>query len=156
MSILARLGWARDPDEWTVRCWDDRGRRSTVRVRLGHGYVVFEASSEQIHLSPLQAGRLRGALKDALLDLDMLGGEQLPSRVVSPPSSVVVPAQARRAVVMHPPQKTTVRDIADRLSPSSPTGETAGASRNSSSADAVVTRAWSPSIVSTGAGGLLN
>src|ERR1041384_7063385 len=77
LSILVRLGWRRDSNNSTTRCLDGRGRSSTLEVGLGHGYVTLEASSEgRLYLSPLQVGRLRAALKDVLLDLDLLAGDQ--------------------------------------------------------------------------------
>jgi hypothetical protein len=118
LSIMSRLGWARDPVSWTAGCWDGDGHRSTVAVRLGHGFVTLEGPAlGLVYLSPLQVGQLRGALKSAGLDLDLFGGSGLPAR--PPPAShvdVTVPTQARRTMRMSTSDRPTVADIAARLS----------------------------------------
>lgn len=74
IHLLARLGWQRDPDLWTVRCRDTRGRRAQLHVQLEEKGVTLTASSPgPWSLTPLEAGRLRGALRDALLSFDQLG-----------------------------------------------------------------------------------
>jgi hypothetical protein len=70
LVIFGKLGWARDHNSWTVRCRDENGRLSTVAVRLTFGFVILEgAEFGLVYLSPLQVGRLRGALRDAELEL---------------------------------------------------------------------------------------
>lgn len=61
VSLLARLGWQRDPVGWTISCRDRNGRRARLCVRLdGRGVTVGGWA-----LTPLQVGRLRAALSDA-------------------------------------------------------------------------------------------
>ncbi|HYS40215.1 MAG TPA: hypothetical protein VEO01_31750 [Pseudonocardiaceae bacterium] len=118
LSILGRLGWARDPDSWTTACRDGRGRRSTVVVRLGYGFVTMQGPSlGLVYLTPLQVGRLRDALKNAGLDLDLLGGPGLPTRTppAEEPDGASVPAQTRRSIPLSAPAKPTVADIVARL-----------------------------------------
>lgn len=67
LILLARLGWQRDCQAWTVPCRDHDGRRSYVQVSIaergpqltinGTGVAVFD---------PLAAGRLRAALRGAI------------------------------------------------------------------------------------------
>lgn len=74
ICLLARVGWQRDPSVWTVRCRDDSGTRSRLRVQLTSvGIAVVPASPGPWILTPLQSGRLRGAMLDALLSFDQLG-----------------------------------------------------------------------------------
>jgi hypothetical protein len=120
LSILGRLGWARDPDSWTTACRDGLGHRSKVVVRLGYGFVTMEiASLGLVYLTPLQVGRLRGALRDAGLDLGLFGGSGLPMRPQPPPKAspgeVSIPAQTRRSIPMLAPARPTVADITARL-----------------------------------------
>jgi hypothetical protein len=118
LSILGRLGWARDPDAWTTACRDGRGRRSTVVVRLGYGFVTMEGPSlGLVYLTPLQVGRLRGALRDAGLDLDLFGGPGLPQRPppAACPDEVSIPAQTRCETSLRPPARPTVADLVARL-----------------------------------------
>jgi hypothetical protein len=118
LSILGRLGWARDPDSWTTECRDGLGHRSRVVVRLGYGFVTMESPSlGLVYLTPLQVGRLRGALRDAGHDLGLFGGPGLPVR--PPPAAsdedVSIPAQTRRSIPLRVPARPTVADIAARL-----------------------------------------
>jgi hypothetical protein len=117
LSILGRLGWVRDPDSWTTACRDGEGRRSRVIVRLGYGFVTLEGPSlGLVYLTPLQVGRLRGALRAAGLDLDLFGGRGLPARPTPPcPDDVSIPAQTRRSIPLRPPARPTVADIVTRL-----------------------------------------
>ena len=117
LSILSRLGWARDPVSWSAGCRDGDGHRSTVVVRLGHGFVTLAGPAlGLVYLSPLQVGQLRGALKSAALDLDLLGGSGLPVRPVPACQfEVEVPAQTRRPLLMATSERPAVADIAARL-----------------------------------------
>lgn len=126
LSILGRLGWARDPDSWTTECRDGLGHRSRVVVRLGYGFVTMESPSlGLVYLTPLQVGRLRGALRDAGHDLDLFGGPGLPVRPPPPPppslparasgEDMSIPAQTRRSIPLRVPARPTVADIAARL-----------------------------------------
>jgi hypothetical protein len=62
-----------DPDAWTLRCRDQRGRRTTLSVDLTEGGIVVSAAAPGPWVfEPLQAGRLRAVVRDALLALDRL------------------------------------------------------------------------------------
>ena len=64
--LLASRGWQRDPTQWTVRCRDGCGRRARIRVHLVSGRIVLSTDSTGPWLvAPLDAGRLRAALRDA-------------------------------------------------------------------------------------------
>lgn len=65
------LATRHDPDAWTVRCRDQRGRRTTLSVDLtDDGIVVSAAAPGPWVFEPLEAGRLRAIVRDALLTLD--------------------------------------------------------------------------------------
>lgn len=69
---------------WIVRCRDHRGARTEIQVRLGdEGLVITSDSAGPWTLTPLEAGRLRGAVREALLTLDRAGTEQ-PARESQP------------------------------------------------------------------------
>jgi hypothetical protein len=67
LTLLARLGWQRDPRAWTVRCRDERGRRGHVRVSVNERgpQIAFDRSGAAV-FDPLATGRLRAALRDAI------------------------------------------------------------------------------------------
>lgn len=112
LAILGRIGWAPCRDCWTTRCWDGEGRRTTLHVRLGYGFLTLEGSSlGLVYLSPAQAGRLRGVLRSASIDLGRLGGEQLPTR----PTPAVSRGHWRRLLARPVPAKPTVADVMARL-----------------------------------------
>lgn len=65
---LARSGCQRGLGQWTVRCRDGRGRRTHLTIHLHeHGIILTTSSPGPWSLAPLDAGRLRGAIRDALL-----------------------------------------------------------------------------------------
>ncbi len=71
LRLLARLRWQRDPTVWTVRCRDSNGDRAMLRIQLAEtGIRVAAPSPGPWALSPLAAGRLRSAVRDALLEYD--------------------------------------------------------------------------------------
>lgn len=110
IRLLARLGWRRDPDKWTVQCRDGRGKRVFLDIRLADtGITVATSSPGPWVLSPLQAGRLRGAVRDALLSFDCLAGgahsaERTTPRAVPPPSHRPVAVSGERQRVRLAPQ----------------------------------------------------
>jgi len=65
------MWWRRKPDDHVVACRDLAGRRHEILVvpTENHVALVFP-SGEVAILEPLQAGRLRGALRDVVLALD--------------------------------------------------------------------------------------
>jgi len=59
LAILARLGWQRDPDLWTIPCLDGHGRRAHLSVRVGLGWVRLDCpASGLLYLNPFHALRL--------------------------------------------------------------------------------------------------
>jgi hypothetical protein len=79
MHLLARLGWQRDSDAWTIRCRDSQGKQAYLRVQLAvHGIALVPSSPGPWNLGPWQTGRLRRALADALVSYDQLGGSEPP------------------------------------------------------------------------------
>lgn len=55
--------------EWSITCRDVAGRRSDLTVFVRQGRVVLVAPpGETAVLAPLDVGRLRAALRDAVLD----------------------------------------------------------------------------------------
>lgn len=54
--------------EWTIPCRDMAGRRRNVTVFVSEGKVVLIApAGETAVLGPLEVGRLRAALRDAVV-----------------------------------------------------------------------------------------
>lgn len=57
--------------EWTIACRDLAGRRRTVQVSVREGKVVLVVPpGEAAVLAPLDVGRLRAALRDAVMGLE--------------------------------------------------------------------------------------
>lgn len=57
--------------EWTISCRDLAGRRRTVTVMAGEGKVILTAPpGETAVLAPLDVGRLRAALRDAIVSAE--------------------------------------------------------------------------------------
>jgi len=115
LRLLARLGWQRDPDLWTVRCRDQYGRRAQVQVHLTEtGIKIATSSPEPLELTPGEAGGLRAALRDGLLSLGQLAGpDGLRSSAHVPREPA--PPNPRQRIRLHRPRRPTVADIAARL-----------------------------------------
>jgi hypothetical protein len=75
LALLARLGWQRN-ESWNVPCRDAQGRRSSVRIAV----AIEGVRVDSLTLTPLQVGRLRGALADAVVTYAQLrpGGQPAP------------------------------------------------------------------------------
>jgi hypothetical protein len=122
LAILERLGWQRDPRLWNVPCLDGYGHGAQLSVRLGMGWVTLDHPDiGLLYLTPPHVGKLRGALRHALLDLELFGGADLPDP--APRSERVrdvgaVPPRRVRVVLGRPPTRPTVADIAARLAAS--------------------------------------
>ncbi len=70
VALLARLKRQRDPEVWTVHCRDGRGRRTTLQIGLTpNGITITATESGPWQLTPVESGRLRGAVREALLTL---------------------------------------------------------------------------------------
>ena len=62
-------------DEWAVSCRDLAGRRRDMTVFISSGRVVVVAPpGEAAVLEPLEVGRLRAALRDAVMTVDRRSG----------------------------------------------------------------------------------
>ena len=77
------MWWRRKPDDHVVACRDLAGRRHEILVvpTENHVALVFP-SGEVAILEPLQAGRLRGALRDVVLALDEPDTQTEPQQVI--------------------------------------------------------------------------
>lgn len=117
LAILVRLGWQRDPTLWTVPCLDGHGRPARLSVRLGKGWVTVDSPAVgPFYLRPLQVGRLRAALREVILDLDLLGGAEFCGWPPRPEPAARMVAAAKRTVLhWRPVARPTVADIQARL-----------------------------------------
>jgi len=120
LHLLARLGWQRDPELWTVRCRDGHGHQARLLVHLTAAGICLTVSEPgPLQLNVLQTGRLRAALRDAVLSLDELAGPDGLS--VSPkPSGVECPLPARppgvrQRVEFRVPERPSVAQLTARL-----------------------------------------
>ena len=112
IRLLARLGWQRDPDLWTVPCRDRHGRRARLLIQLSPSGITLTATTQgPLHLTALEVGRLRGATRDAIHTCGLLTD---PDRTGSPPSG-------RRAAAPAAPldQPTAQREVVRYQVPSS-------------------------------------
>jgi hypothetical protein len=67
IRLLARLGWQRDPDRWTVPCQDVHGRQARLLIRVSPtGVTITPTAPGPLCLTALQVGRLRGAAREAV------------------------------------------------------------------------------------------
>jgi len=68
IAILDRLRWQRDPHLWTIPCRDADGRCAVLRVQVRVSGVAVSASCPgDLTFAPLAVGRLRAALRDAVV-----------------------------------------------------------------------------------------
>jgi hypothetical protein len=75
LCLLARLGWQRDPDLWTVRRRDGNGHRARIRVHLApSGISLTVPSPGPVQLTMWEAGQLRVVLRDAIPRFAELAG----------------------------------------------------------------------------------
>ena len=131
LAILARLGWQRDPDLWTIPCLDGHGRRAHLAVRVGLGWVRLDCPAPgPLYLNPFHALRLRFAVREVVGDRALFGDAGPPERPAPPeptPNDPGVPPPRRQLVVFRrPPPRPTVADIAARLAgPATPTDQEA-------------------------------
>jgi hypothetical protein len=71
--VRAQTSWRSeevvDRKEWMVTCRDVAGRRRDLTVFVSQGHVVLVAPpGETAVLAPLEVGRLRAALRDAVMN----------------------------------------------------------------------------------------
>lgn len=126
VALLARLGWQRDPDLWTISCRDGHGRRSRLSVRVGLGWVRLDCPAPgPLYLKPFHALRLCVAMREVVGDLDLLGGAEPPTRPEPTPDEGAPPSR-QLVEFHHPPPRPTVADIAARLAdPATPADQEA-------------------------------
>ncbi|HVK26552.1 MAG TPA: hypothetical protein VM677_34825 [Actinokineospora sp.] len=75
ITLLSRLRWQRDPTLWTVRCRDHQGRNTVVRVHIrAEGVVLDPSRTGALTFTPPAVGRLRAALRDAVVAHAVLAG----------------------------------------------------------------------------------
>lgn len=121
IRLLIRLGWQRDPELWTVRCRDQHSQRARVFVSLSAAGVALASTSPgPLELTPLEVGQLRGALRDALLTLDRLAGEErvgvrTPTPRRAQPPRAVPSSRPRQQVRLDRLTRPSVAEIISRL-----------------------------------------
>jgi hypothetical protein len=117
LSIFARLRWSANLTTRTTRCRDGHGRRSTLAVRPANGLVALEGPTlGMVYLSPLQVGHLRSALRGAVIDLDLLGGQYIADKVgPADENGLPMPRQHRRTVSLRSRNRPSVAEIVTRV-----------------------------------------
>lgn len=112
IRLLARLGWQRDPDGWTVPCRDVDGRRARLLIRLSPtGITITPTAPGPLCLTALQVGRLRIAAHDAihtgglLIDPDHAESAQLSWRAEAPTTPLDGTPVQREAIHLAPPPR---------------------------------------------------
>lgn len=124
LCLLARLGWQRDPNLWTVRCRDGDGHRARIRVHLAPtGISLAVPSPGPVQLTMWEAAQLRVALRDAIERFAELAGPEALRASFSrpepaPPPPENSPTPRRRVQLLPPPIRPTVAQIAQRLATS--------------------------------------
>lgn len=102
--LLSRLWYRRDAPRWTIHGHDQH--RRAVRVHVGfsdHGVTLDVSRSGPLVLAPLQAGRLRGAIRDAITAIDQPGAAvhcvtQAP--IAGPPRTPTPTPRPRKRLVL--------------------------------------------------------
>ena len=111
IKLLAKLGWQRDPDLWTVPCRDRSGRRARLLIRLTpSGITLNPTALGPLHLTALEVGRLCTAARDAIRTCDLLAD---PDHTESPPPLDPPPAQ-RETVYVERVERPAVWDLQAR------------------------------------------
>jgi hypothetical protein len=71
LRILTRLWLRRNRRRWIMHGHDENGRRASLRVSFDeNGVGIIPSRPGGVILAPLQAGRLRAAVRDALESID--------------------------------------------------------------------------------------
>lgn len=115
LRLLIRMGWQHDPASWTVRCRDRDGRRARLAIHVAAtGISIDGIHTDHLVLTPLEVGKLRAALRQALLAFDRLAGcDAEPDRTVTAsPTPATSPDRVRVSLSARP----TVSAIRARLS----------------------------------------
>ena len=91
------------------------GCRAELSVRLGVGWVTLDCPAPgPLYLRPRQAGQARAALREAVLDLELLDGVE-PAGSAMPPAGGEVTGGRREVLPWHQPARPTVAEIEARL-----------------------------------------
>ncbi|MGH3754522.1 MAG: hypothetical protein ACRDRP_17850 [Pseudonocardiaceae bacterium] len=119
IRLLARLGWQRDPDGWTVPCRDVDGRRARLLIRLSPtGITITPTAPGPLCLTALQVGRLWIAARDAihtgglLIDPDHAESAQRSWRAEAPTAPLDGPPAQREVIHLAPrPRRPSVWEL---------------------------------------------
>lgn len=112
LRVLARLWLRRNGRRWIMHGHDEHGRRASFRVSFDeNGVAVVPSRPGGVVLAPLQAGRLRAALRDAIESIDQPASAvhetaNLPADP-SAPTAWPTPPTRRVRVVLGDPQPAT-------------------------------------------------
>lgn len=118
IRLLARLGWQRDPELWTVPCRDPHGRRARLLIRLWPSGITLTATAQgPLHLTAQETGRLWGATRDAIDTCGLLTGTdpaELPPPDAATPVPLDQPPAPREVVRIERPSRPTVAELRAR------------------------------------------
>lgn len=130
LRILARLWLRRNGRRWIMHGHDEHGRRASLRVSFDeNGVAVVPSRPGGVVLAPLQAGRLRAAIRDAIQSIDQpaLAAHEITKLPADPSAFTVRPATPRprvRTVLDDPDPATKPKfrsfDIAVKLGADEP------------------------------------
>ena len=129
IRLLARLGWQRDPEVWTVPCRDVDGSRARLLIRLSpSGITITTTATGPLRLTGQQVVQLWVATRDAintfglLADPDHAESPQDAWRTEAPTAPLDPPAAQREVVHFERPPRPTVQELRARLgTPPAPT-----------------------------------
>lgn len=112
LRLLARLWQQRDGRRWIVHGTDERGRSVSVQVTFGErGVALSSPRSGEVFFAPLQAGRLRAAIRDAIESIDQPASAahqiaHLPADPLAPTARPATPSPRVRIVLDDPEPAT--------------------------------------------------
>jgi hypothetical protein len=129
IRLLARLGWQRDPEVWTVPCRDVDGSRARLLIRLSpSGITITTTATGPLRLTGQQVVQLWAATRDAintfglLTDADHAESPQSAWRTEAPTAPLDCRGVQREVVHFERPPRPTVRELRARLgTPPAPT-----------------------------------
>ena len=120
--LLARLGWQRDPQMWTVPCRDVDGRRARLLIRLSpSGITITTTVAGPVRLTGQQVVQLLIATRDAINTFGLLADTDHPEsprdawRDEAPTAPLDCPVGPREVIHFERPPRPTVRELQARL-----------------------------------------